>query len=50
MIQELNSSLGGTYAALAQDFQTPIVELFVNNLSKSGKLMPTLQKRETKGQ
>lgn len=49
MAQELNSALGGTYSILSQEFQIPLVKLFVNRLSKRNQIMPFLHKQMKKG-
>lgn len=47
MAQELESSLGGTYSVLSQEFQLPLVEVLVNRMAKSRRL-PKLPKKIVK--
>jgi hypothetical protein len=47
MAQELESSLGGAYSILSQEFQLPLVTILLDRLSKQGKL-PELPKNLVK--
>ena len=47
MAQELESSIGGTYSILSQEFQLPLVELLVDRMSATRRL-PKLPKKIVK--
>ena len=47
MAQELESSIGGTYSILSQEFQLPLVELLVERMSATRRL-PKLPKKIVK--
>jgi hypothetical protein len=47
MAQELESSLGGAYSILSQEFQLPLVTILLDRLTKQGKL-PELPKKLVK--
>jgi len=49
MAQELETALGGIYSVLSQEFQTPLVNLLLNQLQKEGK-MPKFPKDTLKPQ
>ncbi len=44
LIQELETTLGGVYAVLAQDFQLPLANALMARMAKDGRL-PTLPKK-----
>lgn len=47
MAQELETALGGVYSILSQEFQLPLINLLLDNLTKQGK-MPKMPKDSVK--
>jgi hypothetical protein len=47
MAQELETSLGGVYSILSQEFQLPLINLLLDSLTKQGK-MPRMPKDSIK--